>query len=183
MAPPGKKGGKREDWEDVDTSADSRLPVAHIILFVINAVALSAVPIYLFSAIFDLDIAENAPIYVGITLVSTLLVTLAVQNRCKRLRTRLIASRNVELGSTWLLKLKNAEDEKSKLKLKEGNKRISEINMEALSLSIAYNNAAFLFTIVLLIFFVLRTATPQMNYGASTCLAGFVSFLLSSRVK
>jgi len=59
-----------------------------------------------------------------------------------------------------MLKLKNADDEKSKLKLKEGNKRISEINSEALALSLAYNNAAFLFTVVLFAFFIMRSAPP-----------------------
>ena len=63
-----------------------------------------------------------------------------------------------------MLKLKNADDEKSKLKLKEGNKRISEINSEALALSLAYNNAAFLFTVVLLAFFIMRSAPPPPPY-------------------
>ena len=47
MAPPGKKGDEREGWEEMDTSSDQRLPFNHTILFVINALALSAVPICL----------------------------------------------------------------------------------------------------------------------------------------
>ena len=53
MAPPGKKGGKREGWEEMDTSSDQRLPITHTILFVINALALSAVPICLSPPISD----------------------------------------------------------------------------------------------------------------------------------
>ncbi len=37
-----KKAGKREDWEDLDVNADSRLPASHGIIFMINSLVLAA---------------------------------------------------------------------------------------------------------------------------------------------
>ena len=42
MAATKKKAGKREDWEDLDVNADSRLPASHGIIFMINSLLLAA---------------------------------------------------------------------------------------------------------------------------------------------
>jgi hypothetical protein len=47
-----KKSGKREDWEDLDVNADSRLPASHGIIFMINSLVLAAASVCKFFALF-----------------------------------------------------------------------------------------------------------------------------------
>jgi len=68
----------------------------------------------MFSAIFEMDLEENAIVYAGVSVVVAALVFLACSSKAQGIRTRLLRSRGVELESTSALK----GDDKSKGKNK-----------------------------------------------------------------
>mmetsp|Transcript_61859 Transcript_61859/g.145844 ORF Transcript_61859/g.145844 Transcript_61859/m.145844 type:complete len:187 (+) Transcript_61859:33-593(+) len=175
--------GKDEDWEFMlDTSADTRLPPIHRILFVINSLILTAVPVYLYSSIFDLDVAENAPVYGAGSVVTAVLLTLACQGRSKSLRNRLLKSRDVELPSTSALKdAESKQDEKKLNRSKEMAQKRSEVEWEALAFALSVTNAIFLLSVVVIAFFVLRSTQPLVNYAVSTAGSGIFAFYFASR--
>ncbi len=46
MAPQKTGGGKKEDWETIfDSAADTSLPAEHRVLFILNSLILTAVPV------------------------------------------------------------------------------------------------------------------------------------------
>lgn len=108
----------RFNRETLDVNADNRLPASHRLLFLINSLALSAAPVYLFSQIFDMPIPENAVLFGGVSVVSAVMLTMACQVRSKGLVARLINKRGIELKSSIELKVKDSTDEKAKLRLK-----------------------------------------------------------------
>mmetsp|Transcript_57694 Transcript_57694/g.151828 ORF Transcript_57694/g.151828 Transcript_57694/m.151828 type:complete len:186 (+) Transcript_57694:52-609(+) len=175
-----KRKGKREDWEDLDVNADSRLPATHGFIFIVNSLLLAFAPVYLFSAIFDLSIEEYAVWYGVVSVVSAIILTLACQNRAKNLRNRLIAIRGIELESTIQLKNKDSMDEKAKLKLQEAESKRTAINQESLALALSYTNSMFLATSVIVEFLILRSQAPIINYAVSTVFCSALIFYLST---
>ena len=99
-------------------NADNRLPASHRLVFLLNSLLLSAAPVYLFSQIFDMAIPENAVVFGGVSVVSAVMLTMACQIRSKGLVAKLINKRGIELTSSIQLKVKGAQDDKAKAKLK-----------------------------------------------------------------
>merc|ERR1711966_37170 len=174
---------RAEDWESLDVNADNRLPASHRFLFLINSLLLSAAPVYLFSQIFDMAIPENAIVFGGVSVVSAVMLTMACQIRSKGLVAKLINKRGIELTSSIQLKVKGAQDDKAKAKLKAAEKERSEVDNEALALSLSTTNAIFLLAVVVIPFFVLRNTTPTVNYIGSTVSSGIVVLYLATRSK
>merc|ERR1712010_300594 len=160
---------RKEDWESLDVNADNRLPASHRLVFLLNSLLLSAAPVYLFSQIFDMAIPENAVVFGGVSVVSAVMLTMACQIRSKGLVAKLINKRGIELTSS--IKLKAAEKERS------------EVDNEALALSLSTTNAIFLLAVVVITFFVLRNTTPTVNYIGSTVSSGIVVLYLATRSK
>merc|ERR1711966_67016 len=171
---------RKEDWESLDVNADNRLPASHRLVFLLNSLLLSAAPVYLFSQIFDMAIPENAVVFGG---VSAVMLTMACQIRSKGLVAKLINKRGIELTSSIQLKVKGAQDDKAKAKLKAAEKERSEVDNEALALSLSTTNAIFLLAVVVITFFVLRNTTPTVNYIGSTVSSGIVVLYLATRSK
>jgi len=172
---------RKEDWESLDVNADNRLPASHRLLFLLNSLLLSAAPVYLFSQIFDMPIPENAVLFGGVSVVSAVMLTMACQVRSKGLVARLINKRGIELQSSIQLKVKDSTDEKAKLRLKAAEKQRSEIDMEALALSLSTTNAFFLFFLVCITFFVLRNSAPTYNFVGSSLSSSVLVVYLASR--
>jgi hypothetical protein len=62
-------------------------------------------------------------------------------------------------------------------------KERSEVDNEALALSLSTTNAYFLAVLVLATFFVLRNSSPVLNYAGSTLSSGAVVLYLALRAK
>ena len=69
------------------------------------------------------------------------------------------------------------------LHVQAAEKERSEVDNEALALSLSTTNAIFLLAVVVITFFVLRNTTPTVNYIGSTVSSGIVVLYLATRSK
>jgi len=175
--------GRKEEWEDLDVKADERVTMSLATLMMMDVLALATGPVYLLSAIFEVNVMDNLPVFASVGVLSVLVLALACQNRLKKLRDRLIKSRGIELESTARLKQKGEMDERTKNKLKEAERKRSEINWEALSLALSSTNSLFLIVFMGLAFFILRSSSPVINYAASSAGSCAIVFYMSTRAK
>jgi len=150
-------------------------------LFYGNALIVSAIPVWLFWRIHQLDPHDKITlgVFVVVTLVCSYLVSLAYKN-VKFLLKHKIAVKREEAVSKEVLK-KLADDKKMSKKEKDERvlwKKNEVADYEATTFSIFYNNALFLALVIVCSFYALRSATPLVNYvlsmgGAAALLALF----------
>ncbi|EKX32472.1 hypothetical protein GUITHDRAFT_121368 [Guillardia theta CCMP2712] len=171
--------GRKEEWEDLDVKADERVTMSLATLMMMDVLALATGPVYLLSAIFEVNVMDNLPVFASVGVLSVLVLALACQNRLKKLRDRLIKSRGIELESTARLKQKGEMDERTKNKLKASKRECRW----ALSLALSSTNSLFLIVFMGLAFFILRSSSPVINYAASSAGSCAIVFYMSTRAK
>ena len=121
--------------------------------FATVALAVSMVPFYLFHTVYDLDVVAYAAVYGVLAVVSAGMLTTAYAN----------VSFNVQR------------------KLYDDGRRGKAARAEGKWFALAYNNAMYLFFVVVLGFFVLSPIHPLYNLVASVGLSSTALTLLTTR--
>ncbi|XP_044177942.1 translocon-associated protein subunit gamma-like [Acropora muricata] len=175
-------GDKLTEEEELLLQTFSRnLSAKSYALLYANAFFVSAIPLWLFWRVHQMDIYSSAIMFVVMTLISTWLVAFSYKNVKFQLKHRIAQRRNAtvarELNMETSPNKKLTRQEKDERILWKKNK-VAET--EAISFSIFYNNSLYLFLILIASFYVLRTFNPAGNYILSTGLAGGLVALLST---
>merc|ERR1719318_2312296 len=155
-------------------------------LFYGNAFIVSAIPMWLFWRIHQMDPQQTyTMVLFGVmTLVSTYLISVAYKN-VKFLLKHKIALKREEAVSREVMK-KVSDDKRMSKKEKDERilwKKNEVADYEATTFSIFYNNAMFLAVVIICSFYVLRTFSPTVNYVASIGTAGGLLALFSTSTK
>jgi len=153
-------------------------------LFYGNALIISAIPVWLYWRIHQMEPQQSWSLFAVMTLVSTWLVAFAYKKMKHVLKHQVAIKREEAVTREMMRKL--ADDKK--MAKKEKDERIlwkkNEIaDYEATTFSILYNNSLFLVLIIVASFFVFKTFTPHVNYVLSVGGAGSVLALLSTSTK
>merc|ERR1711976_1106023 len=153
-------------------------------LFYGNAFIVSAIPIWLFWRIHQMDLYQSAIVFGLMTLVSTYLVAFAYKN-LKFLLKHKIALKRGEAVSREIMRKVEGDKKMSKQEKEERIlwKKNEVADYEATTFSIFYNNALFLLLIIVASFYVLRTFSPTVNYVMSMATAGGLLALFSTSSK
>ncbi|EDO39583.1 predicted protein [Nematostella vectensis] len=151
------------------------------ILFYANALIVSAIPLWLFWRIHQMDPYSSGILFAVMTLVSTWLVAFAYKNVKFQLKHKIAQRRDAAITKEVNQEL----DPNKKLTRQEKDERIlwkknKVADMEAMTFSIFYNNALYLFLVLFASFYALRSLHPSANYLLSTSVAGGILALLST---
>merc|ERR1719318_690369 len=148
-------------------------------LFYGNAFIVSAIPMWLFWRIHQMDPQQTyTMVLFGVmTLVSTYLISVAYKN-VKFLLKHKIALKREEAVSREVMK-KVSDDKRMSKKEKDERilwKKNEVADYEATTFSIFYNNSLYLVLIIMCSFYVLKSFSPSVNYlisviGGSSLLA------------
>jgi len=147
-------------------------------LFYGNAAIVSALPIWLFWRIQQLDPVSNAIVYAAVTCVATYLMAMAYSKVHFVMKHKFAQKRETAIN-----KEVNQEMGDKKVSKDERDERIlwkkNEVaQYEATNYSIFYNNAIFISLVIFFGFYFFRSFNPSFNYilsvGGS---AGIVAFL------
>lgn len=150
-------------------------------LFYGNAFIVSAIPIWLFWRIHQMDIVQSAVLFAVVTFVSTWLVAFAYKNVKFVLKHKVAVKREEAVTREIMKKL--ADDKKMSKKEKDERilwKKNEVADYEATTFSIFYNNALYLMLITVASFYVMRSFTPSVNYVLSVGTAGGLLALFST---
>ncbi|KAK6175554.1 translocon-associated protein subunit gamma [Patella vulgata] len=137
-------------------------------LFYGNALIVSAIPIWLFWRIHQMDLWQSAILFVVFSLVSTYLVAYAYKN-VKFVLKHYIAQKREE-GITKEMMSKLSEDKEMTKKEKDERvlwKKNEVADYEATTFSIFYNNALYLVLLIVFSFYILKNFNPSVNYVLS----------------
>jgi len=153
-------------------------------LFYGNAFIVSAIPIWLFWRIHQMDLYQSAVFFVAVTLLSTYLIALAYKNVKFVLKHKIAQKRGDAVSKDVL---KNVADDK-KMSKQEKEERVlwrkNEVaDFEATTFSIFYNNALFLLLVIVASFYILRSFSPAVNYTLSMTVASGLLALFSTSSK
>merc|ERR1711976_373232 len=153
-------------------------------LFYGNAFIVSAIPIWLFWRIHQMDLYQSAIVFGVMTLVTTYLVAFAYKN-LKFLLKHKIALKRGEAVSREIMRKVEGDKKMSKQEKEERIlwKKNEVADYEATTFSIFYNNALFLVLIIVASFYILRTFSPTFNYILSVGAAGGLLALFSTSTK
>ncbi|KAK2148815.1 hypothetical protein LSH36_481g03013 [Paralvinella palmiformis] len=155
-------------------------------LFYGNAFIISAIPIWLFWRIHQMEPLESAILFGIVTVISTWLVAYAYRN-VKFFLKHKIALKRGEAVSREVMK-KVADDKKMSKQEKEERilwKKNEVADYEATTFSIFYNNALYLMLVIIISFYLLRSFSPMVypfccNYIGSVGSAGGLLALFST---
>lgn len=153
-------------------------------LFYGNAFIVSAIPIWLFWRIHQMDLYSSAILFVLVTIVSTYLVAMAYKN-VKFVLKHKVAQKRGDAVSKEVMK-KVADDKKMSKQEKEERilwRKNEVADFEATTYSIFYNNALFLLLVILSSFYILRSFSPAVNYSLSLATASGLLALFSTSSK
>lgn len=153
-------------------------------LFYGNAFIVSAIPIWLFWRIHQMDLYQSIIFYVVMTLVSSYLVAMAYKN-VKFVLKHKIAIKRADAVSKEVMK-KVADDKKMSKTEKEERilwKKNEVADYEATTFSIFYNNALFLMLVIVASVYILRSLSPTLNYSLSMAVASGLLALFSTSSK
>jgi len=150
-------------------------------LFYGNAFIVSAIPIWLFWRIHQMDLYQSAVLFVLASILTTWLVAFAYKN-VKFVLKHKVAQKREEAVAKEVMK--NIADDK-KMTKKEKDERIlwkkNEVaDYEATTFAIFYNNALFLALVVFVSFYILRSFSPTVNYLVSVIGSGALLALFST---
>ncbi|KAF8764398.1 translocon-associated protein subunit gamma-like [Argiope bruennichi] len=177
--PAGKKLTKEEELLLQDFSRN--VSTKSSALFYGNAFIVSAIPLWLFWRIHQMDPYQSGILFAVMTLISTWLVAFAYKN-VKFVLKHKIAVKREEAVSRDVMKTL-ADDKKMSKKEKDERilwKKNEVADYEATTFSIFYNNALYLMLIIILSFYCLRSFGPSINYVASVGAAGGLLALFST---
>jgi len=150
-------------------------------LFYGNAFIVSAVPIWLFWRIHNMDLLSSGIFFILMTAASTYLMAMAYRNIKFQLKHK-IAVRREDAVTREINRLLG--DDK-KVTRKEKDERIlwkkNEVaDYEATTFSIFYNNSLYLCVVIFISFFILKNSSPILNYVISIGLASGALALFST---
>merc|ERR1711894_305383 len=145
-------------------------------LFYGNAFIVSAIPVWLFWRIHQMDLYQSAILFGVMTLVTTYLVSFAYKNVKFMLKHKIAQKRGDAVSREVMRKV--ADDKKMTKQKKD-----EVADYEATTFSIFYNNALFLVFIIVASFYVLRSFSPTINYILSMGTAGGLLALFSTSTK
>ncbi|XP_035697945.1 translocon-associated protein subunit gamma-like [Branchiostoma floridae] len=152
-------------------------------LFYGNAFIVSAIPIWLYWRIHQMDLFQSAVVFGVMTLVCTWLIAFAYKNVKFVLKHKVALQREDAVSREVMKKLSDADSKKMSRKEKDERilwKKNEVADYEATTFSIFYNNALFLFLVIVASFFILRSLNPTVNYVLSVGLAGGLLALFST---
>jgi translocon-associated protein subunit gamma len=178
----GKKLTKQEELMLQDFSRN--VTTKSSALFYGNAFIVSAIPIWLFWRIHQMDLYPWIPLFLGMTILSTYLVALAYKN-VKFVLKHKVAQKRGDAVSKEVMK-KVADDKKMSKQEKEERilwRKNEVADFEATTFSIFYNNALFLVLIILASFYLLRSFSPVINYALTMGAASGLLALFSTSSK
>jgi len=164
------------------------VPRSTAILFHLNALFVSALPMWLFWRIQMLDPAQYGIMFAIVTLTSTFLLTLAYKNVKYQLKHKIANRRHAGVTAEVLQQVADAASDKKKAVKKEKDDRIlfkkTEVaDLEATHFAIFYNNALYLFITLILSFYILKNFSSTVNYlGTSVTSACVVAFLSTGTI-
>jgi len=134
-------------------------------LFYGNALVISAIPIWLYWRIHQMEPKDGWIVWIALTAASTWLLAFAYKN-VKFVLKHKIAQKREEAVTREIMR-RYADDKKMTKKEKDERilwKKNEVADYEATNFSIFYNNALFLAMFLLLSFFVLANASANVNY-------------------
>jgi len=178
----GKKLTKQEELLLQDFSRN--VTTKSSALFYGNAFIVSAIPIWLFWRIHQMDLYSSAILFVAITLVSTYLVAMAYKN-VKFVLKHKVAQKRGDAVSKEVMK-KVADDKKMSKQEKEERilwRKNEVADFEATTFSMFYNNTLFLLLVIVASFYLLRSFSPPINYALSLVSASGLLALFSTSSK
>uniref|UniRef100_A0A8C4N3L7 Translocon-associated protein subunit gamma n=1 Tax=Eptatretus burgeri TaxID=7764 RepID=A0A8C4N3L7_EPTBU len=185
MAPKHAASKQPSSEEDLLLQDFSRtISMKSALLFYGNAFVVSAIPIWLYWRIWQMDLIQSALVFSLVTVLSTWLVATAYKNLKFILKHKVAQKREDAISKEVLRKL--SEMDNKKMSKKEKDERIlwkkNEVaDFEATAFSIFYNNILFLLMVVVVSFFLLKNFNPMINYifsmGSS---AGLIALLSTS---
>ncbi|RUS88710.1 hypothetical protein EGW08_003525 [Elysia chlorotica] len=153
-------------------------------LFYGNAFIVSAIPMWLFWRIHQMDLYQSAVFFVIGTLISTYLVALAYKNVKFILKHKIALKREDAVAREMMKKL--ADDKRMTKKEKDERvlwKKNEVADYEATTFSIFYNNALYLVLLIVASFFILKNFNPVFNYSLSVGSAAGLLALFSTSSK
>jgi len=150
-------------------------------LFYGNAFIVSAIPIWLFWRIHNMDLLPSAIFFLLMTGVSTYLMAMAYKNIKFQLKHKIAVRR--EDAVTREVNRQLGDDKKITRKEKDERilwKKNEVADYEATTFAIFYNNSLYLAIIIFISFFLLKNSTPALNYIFSVGLASGALALFST---
>ncbi|XP_046564607.1 translocon-associated protein subunit gamma-like [Haliotis rubra] len=153
-------------------------------LFYGNALIVSAIPMWLFWRIHQMDLYQSGILFAAMTLVSTYFVAFAYKN-VKFVLKHKVALKREEAVSRELMK-KLADDKKMTKKEKDERilwKKNEVADYEATTFSIFYNNALYLVLLIVVSFYALKNFNPNLNYVVSVGASAGLLALFSTSSK
>ncbi|BFZ23037.1 unnamed protein product [Candidula unifasciata] len=153
-------------------------------LFYGNAFIVSAIPVWLFWRIHQMDLYQSAIIFAIGTIISTYLVAMAYRNLKFILKHKIAVKREDAVAKETLKKF--ADDKRMTKKEKDERvlwKKNEIADYEATTFSIFYNNALYLALLIVSSFFVLKNFNPVVNYSLAVGSAAGLLALFSTSSK
>ncbi|KAL8620044.1 SWI/SNF and RSC complex subunit Ssr3 [Nucella lapillus] len=150
-------------------------------LFYGNALIVSAIPIWLFWRIHQMDLYQSAVFFVLGTVVSTYLVAMAYKNVKFILKHKVAVKREDAVAQEVMKKL--ADDKKMTKKEKDERilwKKNEVADYEATTFSIFYNNALYLVLLIVVSFYIVKNFSAPVNYMVSVGVASGLLALFST---
>lgn len=155
-----QKVDKDDQFLDAIVQANS-ISTKQQIVFYANAFAVAAVPVYLFSEVFDMPLDTFAVLFVAVTAVATYLLSYAYSHATRNHR--------IELGRTREDLASDVVKNAGKKAKKEDLQRLQDeaTSAEAAAHSLWTLSAYFLVTVLAMAFFIFARATAPYNYALS----------------
>lgn len=182
---PPKTGGKISREEELLLEGfNKNVSTKSSALFYGNAFIVSVIPVWLYWRVHSIDVTSYAIMFAIGTLVSTWLLAFAYKNTKHVLKHKVAVKREGAVTKEIMKKL--ADDKKISKKEKDERilwKKNEVAEYEATTFSIFYNNSLFLAIVILASFYVLRGASPHVNYSLSIGTASGLIALLSTGTK
>ncbi|XP_033642611.1 translocon-associated protein subunit gamma-like [Asterias rubens] len=152
-------------------------------LFYGNAFIVSALPIWVFWRMHQMDLVQSAILFGIMTIISTWLVSFAYRNVKFVLKHKVAQKREDAVSKEVMRQLTDADNKKISRKEKDERilwKKNEVADYEATTFAIFYNNALYLLLVLVLSFFLLKSFDPSINYVVSVSIAGGLLALFST---
>ncbi|EFA82884.1 translocon-associated protein TRAP gamma subunit [Heterostelium album PN500] len=159
---------------------ESNVSTEQRVVYFINALIVSMVPIYLYHAIFFMSFDTYVIVYGSVTLFAAIVLTFAYNNIYRIKRLKLSAARDHTI--TMSKGNKSVVDKKAVYAAKKERQSVVTSH-EAIALSIMHNNAIFLISTLVFSFVIFKNVPLVYNYITSVSLAAGVTTFLSTGSK
>nr|CAB3266613.1 translocon-associated protein subunit gamma-like [Phallusia mammillata] len=157
------------------------------VIFYVHAIFVSAIPLWLFNRVHQMELVDNAVLFVIGTLVSAYLISMAYKNNKFEMKHKIAQKRGEGVAAEVYSKTAESDSSK-KISKKEKDERIlwrkNEIaEAESMQLAVFYSNSLFLIVLILSSFYFFKNYTPMFNYMVSMVGSSAVTALLSTSSK